>query len=147
MVDEPTLTIARLHRALEHTPDAELTLPQYRVLGRLAVGDERAGLLAQRLAVSKPTMTVLIDSLVERGLVTRETAPDDRRAVTLSITAAGRSAIDRTAAALRAMFDDIVERCTDPDAVRAALAQLAPALDEWAEERVAARSARPAAAP
>lgn len=143
MVDEPTLTIARLHRALEHTPDAELTLPQYRVLGRLSVGDERASLLARRLAVSKPTMTALIDSLVERGYVTRESASGDRRVVTLSITAAGRAAFDRTGAALRAMFDDIVERCADPGAVRSALAQLAPALDAWAEERIATKSARP----
>lgn len=142
MVDEPTLTIARLHRALEHTPDAELTLPQYRVLGRLALGDERASLLAQRLTVSKPTMTALVDSLVERGLVSREAATDDRRAVTLSITDDGRDAIDRTGAALRAMLDDIIERCADPATVRAALAQLAPALDAWSEERIAAKAGK-----
>ena len=41
-VDDPTLTIARLCRVLECNTAAGLTLPQYRVLGLLAGGDERA---------------------------------------------------------------------------------------------------------
>ncbi len=41
-VDEPTLTVARLGRLLENTTDVELSLPQYRVLGLLSTGDERA---------------------------------------------------------------------------------------------------------
>jgi DNA-binding MarR family transcriptional regulator len=140
-VDEPTLTVARLHRTLEHAPDAELTLPQYRVLGLLAGGDARASHLAHRLAVSKPTVTALVDSLVERGYVSREAAPGDRRAITVSITPTGRSAIARTATALRAALDDVVDRCADPAAVYAALDQLAPALDAWWAERIAATTA------
>jgi DNA-binding MarR family transcriptional regulator len=137
-VDEPTLTIARLHRALEHTPEAELTLAQYRVLGLLAGGDARASHLAHRLAVSKPTVTALVDSLVERGYVSREAATGDRRAVTVSITRTGRRAIARTAIALRAALDDVVNRCAEPAAVYAALDQLVAALDAWWAERIAA---------
>ncbi len=141
MADHPTLTVARLHRALELSPGLELTLPQYRVLGLLSAGDERASVLATRLAVSRPTVSALVDSLVERGLVEREVAHDDRRAVRLSITAAGRHAVDATAAALRPALDAIVGRCADPAAVAAALEQLVPALDAWWHDRIVARAA------
>lgn len=142
MADEPTLTIVRLHRALEHTPDTELTLPQYRILGLLSLGDERASALAHRLAVSRPTITALADSLVERGLIGREVDADDRRAVTLSVTPAGRRAVEATGAALRGTLEDIVARCADPDAVRAAIDQLTQAVDAWWEDRLVARAAR-----
>ncbi len=88
--DDPTLTLARLARLLENNGTTELTLPQYRVLGLLAGGDERASHLAARLAVAKPTLTSLVDSLVERGLAARETLDGDRRVVRVSITPAGR---------------------------------------------------------
>ena len=88
--DLPTLTIARLCRVLENHGTSDLSLPQYRVLGLLSAGDERATQLAARLAVTKPTLTALIDGLVERGFVVRETTDGDRRAVRLSITDAGR---------------------------------------------------------
>ncbi|HWL42835.1 MAG TPA: MarR family transcriptional regulator [Ilumatobacter sp.] len=141
LADQPTLTVARLLRSLELTPATELTLPHYRVLGLLSAGDERASALAERLAVSRPTVTALVDSLVERGLVVREVAADDRRAVRLSITDAGRRAVAATGQALRATLDDIVARCADPDVVRAALDQLTPALDAWWSERIAAKAA------
>jgi len=136
--DAPTLVVARLHRALEHTTDVELTLPQYRVLGLLSAGDKRASVLAQRLAVSRPTVTALVDSLVERGFVARQPSADDRRAITISLTDAGRAAIAHTGSALRATLDSVVEQCADPTLVYAALAQLGPALDAWFGERIAA---------
>lgn len=142
MVDVPTLTVARLHRALERTPDTPLTMPQYRVLGLLSAGDSRAGHLATRLAVSRPTVTALTDSLVERGFVTRVTAADDRRSVTLSITPEGQAAVEDTGAALRATLDDVIDRTTDPDAVHVALNQLIPALDSWWSERAATQTGR-----
>jgi len=127
--DAPALIVARLHRLLEHTPDAELTIPQYRLLGLLAAGDERSGMLARRLAVSKPTVTALVDGLVERGYAERLADADDRRSVTVSITSAGRVAVDATGAVLRAALDDVVGGCDEPAAVYAAIADLGRALD------------------
>ena len=137
--DPPTLTIARLCRVLENHGTADLTLPQYRVLGLLSGGDERATELAARLAVTKPTLTALIDGLVERGLVVRETSDGDRRAVRLSITPAGRAAASAAGASLRAVLDDVLGRCADPDAVLAALDDVRRALDARWAERVGAR--------
>src|SRR5436190_5871773 len=112
--DVPTLTIARLHRLLENHGTAELTMPQYRVLGLLSSGHERATELASKLAVTKPTLTSLIDGLVERGYVEREGADGDRRAVRLVITAAGSAAAGTAGVALREVLDDVLQRCVAP---------------------------------
>ncbi len=140
--DAPTLTIARLSRLLESHVPADLTLPQYRVLGLLAGGDERASQLAARLAVAKPTLTAIIDSLVDRGFVVRETESGDRRVVSLSITAAGTAALRGTETELNHVLDDLLGRCAHPDVVVASLDELRQALnDRWADrsrEQVAA---------
>ncbi|MDQ1425388.1 MAG: hypothetical protein QOD72_2886 [Acidimicrobiaceae bacterium] len=132
--DDPTLTLARLARLLENHGTTDLTLPQYRVLGLLAGGNERASLLAARLAVAKPTLTSLVDSLVERGFAARETHDGDRRVVRVSITPAGRVALSHAAAELRKVLATVLDRCDDPDAVLAALVDIRQALDSlWAE--------------
>src|SRR3954447_15699876 len=110
--DVPTLALSRLHRALEHT-DVPLSVQQYRVLALLSEGGARASQLAQRLAVTKPTVTSLTDSLVELGYAVREADDRDRRVVAVSITPAGRTAVAATGTALRAVLDEIVARCDD----------------------------------
>ena len=144
--DEPTLTIARLGRLLENTTSTELSLPQYRVLGLLSGGDERASHLAARLAVAKPTLTSLIDSLVDRGLVARETLDGDRRAVSLSITTTGRKMLSRTAAQLRENLDTVLARCEHPDLVLSALDDLRRSMNAIWAERIADQTATEPAA-
>ena len=133
-IDDPTLTIARLCRVLECNATADLTLPQYRVLGLLAGGDEKASLLASRVSVAKPTLTSIVDSLFERGFVAREIPDGDRRSVRLSITKAGRTALANAAAEFREVLDEVLAECVDPDAVLDALDALRDALDKrWAQ--------------
>jgi DNA-binding MarR family transcriptional regulator len=136
-VDDPTLTIARLARVLECNIAAGLTLPQYRVLGLLAGGDERATLLANRVAVAKPTLTSIVDSLFERGFVAREVPDGDRRSVRLSITAAGRAELRKAAEAFRCSLDEVLAECADPEAVLDAISALGDALDDRWTQRVA----------
>ncbi|MGZ4762257.1 MAG: MarR family winged helix-turn-helix transcriptional regulator [Ilumatobacteraceae bacterium] len=140
-IDDPTLTIARLCRVLECNASADLTLPQYRVLGLLAGGDERASLLASRVSVAKPTLTSIVDSLFERGFVAREIPDEDRRSVSLSITTAGRTALANAAAEFREVLDEVLVECTDPERVLDALGALRDALDERWARRVSRESA------
>lgn len=144
--DLPTLTVARLGRLLELNSPTDLTLPQYRVLGVLSSGEERASQLASRLGVAKPTLTALVDSLVERGYVLRESADGDRRAVRLSITPAGRTSLGTTGTVLRGLLDEVLERCADPAQVLAALEDVRLALDRRYLDKLAPTSAAPAAA-
>jgi len=84
-------TAARLARQLELAlAEVDLSLPQYRILILLDEGKVAASALADRLAVSRPSVTAVVDGLVTRGLVERHHDPDDRRRVGHDITADGR---------------------------------------------------------
>jgi long-chain acyl-CoA synthetase len=73
--------------------EADLTLPQYRVLGILAEGSAAASGLAGRLAVRPSSVTAIIDGLVARGLVDRKHEEDDRRRIALRLTEEGARTI------------------------------------------------------
>jgi DNA-binding MarR family transcriptional regulator len=145
-VDRELLTLARLARLLEHAcgdvATEPLTLPQYRLLAMIADGSDRASHLAGLLALGKPTVSATVDTLVERGLVARTVAPDDRRVVRLAVTGAGRSALRQAQAAMRARVDDVIAHVDDPAPVHRTLAVLGDGLDQRRAERRAAR-ARP----
>ena len=70
----------------------ELTVPQFRVLAYLS---QHAGgslsEVAEHIGLTRPAMSVLIEGLVNRKLVTRQTDPADRRRLTLTVTPAGHS--------------------------------------------------------
>jgi DNA-binding MarR family transcriptional regulator len=50
--------------------------------------------IAGRLVINTASMTSLLDTLERRGLVERRPDPDDRRRLLVSLTDAGRSAVD-----------------------------------------------------
>jgi len=68
---------------------ADLSLPQYRILGLLTEGSAVSSALAEKLAVRPPSITAVVDGLVGRGLVERKHAEDDRRRVAHVLTAKG----------------------------------------------------------
>ena len=142
VMDDELLTLARLARLLERScTDLEppLTLAQYRLLAMVAHGAERASEIAGQLALTKPTVSATVETLVERGLMTRAAAHDDRRALRLQVTSTGQAVLATAEAAMRVRLDDLLGRVDDPDGVRASLAQLHGALDERREQRRAAR--------
>lgn len=57
-------------------------------------GPLRPGVLAARLGVTPRSATDVVDALTERGLVTRDADPDDRRASLVALTADGRTALE-----------------------------------------------------
>jgi DNA-binding MarR family transcriptional regulator len=68
-----------------------ISFSRARVLRRLLRGPAKMSELAARLGTDKPYLTIMIDDLVQRGLVTRMEAPDDRRAKVVALTSAGRA--------------------------------------------------------
>ena len=127
-------TVARLARVLERSGD-ELSLPQYRVLDMVARGDERASMLSARLALAKPTITAVVDGLVERGWLVRSEVAGDRRAIRLSITPAGKKALRAAEVVMADRLRPILERAADPEQALAVLSALEDALDQAAGER------------
>lgn len=131
-------TLARLARVLERSC-GELTLPQYRLLAMISEGSERATALAGKLALAKPSVSAMVDALVERDFVTRARVDGDRRAVRLQLTPSGETALRGAEVAMAENLQPLLDRCDDPAVIDAALAQLATALDHAFADRIAAR--------
>ena len=53
------------------------------------------GNVGRLLGIQRANMVNLVSELVDRGLVLRETSPDDRRAFALSLTVEGEDAVER----------------------------------------------------
>jgi DNA-binding MarR family transcriptional regulator len=117
---EAVLVILRLHRGLECV-DAGLTPAQYRIMKLAAAGGERSTRLAHLLAVAKPTLTAIADGLVAAGYASRAAEPGDRRVVRLSLTAAGRAALDQADAAYAAWLGQLLAETSQPGQVLDAL--------------------------
>jgi len=128
--------LVRVARMLEHAA-TELTLPQYRLLVMVDRGDHRASKLAGGLALSKPTVTAVVEGLVERGFLARSEVTGDRRAVQLSLTEAGRAALTSTDAAMEERLGDVLDRCADPVLAEAGLLEMVGALRRIVAERLA----------
>jgi long-chain acyl-CoA synthetase len=94
-------TVARLARQAEiGLAEVDLSLPQYRLLMFIDRQSAGASMLADQLAVSRPSITAVVDGLVVRGLVERKASACDRRRVELSLTDLGRELLDRADAVL-----------------------------------------------
>jgi len=86
----PVMRVIRAEMRSHTAP--ELSVPQFRVLSYVN-RNSGASLseVADHIGLTRPAMSVLIDGLVNRKLVTRETDPGDRRRLTLTLTRAGQS--------------------------------------------------------
>jgi DNA-binding MarR family transcriptional regulator len=71
-----------------------LTIPQASALGFIEDGAIRVRDVADALQQHVSTASRLVDSLVSAHLITRTEDPEDRRAVVLELTAAGRVKLD-----------------------------------------------------
>ena len=87
----------------------ETTIAQYRALVVLASrGPQRMAGLAAALDVAPSTAGRMCDRLVRKGLIRRHWVRADRRAVLVSVTAAGRQVVDQATARRRALIADIL---------------------------------------
>jgi len=118
---------AAMHRAMAPTctkdwVDVDLTMSQLKILfvlhgGVLPNGDRglRVGEVAHSLGVTLPTVTAVMDKLVERGLVRRAEDPRDRRQHLCRLTPAGQGLIDRLIDSHRAYHERLHEFLTDKE--------------------------------
>ncbi len=91
-----------------------LSVPQFRTLGFI---DHHRGAslsdVAEHIGLTLPSMSKLVDGLVERKLVVRSSHADDRRRITLELTARGcalwQSARESTQASLAEQMSTLSE--------------------------------------
>jgi DNA-binding MarR family transcriptional regulator len=104
---------------------ADLSVPEFRTLGFL---NRHAGAslsdVADHIGLTLPSMSKLVDKLVERKLVTREFDTADRRRVTLALTGRGRAILQAARATTQAYLAEALstlspaERATVVQAMR-----------------------------
>jgi DNA-binding MarR family transcriptional regulator len=78
-------------------------------------GPQRMGHLAHRLGVVPRTITPMVDALEDGGLVVREDDPDDRRAIMLRITDAGRAELTRSRSDRKSTIDEVFEGLSETE--------------------------------
>ena len=89
-------TATRLARQVAKALDVlELSATQYQILVSLGDGISSISRVAQRVSVTPATISVIVDGLVQKGWVLRTQSKEDRRHVDLTLTATGRSALDK----------------------------------------------------
>jgi long-chain acyl-CoA synthetase len=129
--------VALLAKSLEIAlADLELSPSQYRLLVFLLEAPAAATALAHRLDVTRPSLTALVDGLVQRGLVVRTPDPDDRRRVTHEISDAGRDTVARANAAIQTRLDELADHLSPDERKRANAG-----LEHWRTAILAARAA------
>ena len=134
-------TLARLSRLLERGA-GELSLAQFRVLAMVDDGGDRATWLADRLALAKPTITALVDGLVERGYLTRTADAGDRRVTRIALTQRGRRALHEAETAMAERLREVLAQTDEPASVVWAINELGSGLERMRAKRIAAEARR-----
>ena len=130
--------IARLRRALRRgarvaDPANTLAVAQLELLTALAEQPgARPGQLARRLNMRPNTVTTIVNALAAQDMLNRVAAEDDRRAVQLTVTEAGRQAVLAWQATNAAVLN--LALAALPAQQRRALTAAVPALQALARE-------------
>ena len=127
------LAIQRLARRIRSMQaDDDVTEGQRAVLFALAKnGTQTLGALSEHERVRPPSMNRTINALVELDLVTRKSAPDDARKVSLNLSPAGEAFISETRRRRDAWFTTRLDAL--PHEQRRMLREVAPILRDLAD--------------
>lgn len=122
--------------------DSPLTPAAYRLLAYLSSDAVAAAVLAEKLAVSRPTVTATTDWLEARGLVVRIADTTDRRRIAIEMTDAGREALDDADALIGVRLAEVLAHIeeSEADQVLKALELLHPALNNFRARSHAVRA-------
>lgn len=106
-MDEPKPEVAAAARALFQASalldpirlrlwdEASITVTQMRLLGHLLEGEPLSNAdLAERLYVTRPSVSALLERLERGGFIRREVAPNDRRGICIWLEPRGREVVE-----------------------------------------------------
>jgi DNA-binding MarR family transcriptional regulator len=129
--------VVSLYREFEQVARrGDLSMAQYRTLLYLLGGSRRAGEVAAANAVTKPTVSTMINGLRQQGWVTDAVdETGDGRVTRIELTAAGRARLARFEEELAERMEQLVPG-VDRTAMRGFLRELYEALAETREERL-----------
>jgi len=100
---------------------SDLTVAQLRVLLVLySAGPSRMSAIASVIDIALPTATGIVDKLVNKGLVIRETDTQDRRQVICRLSPAGQDTINRLWTSSQFQMEKLLEGLTEEELEKAA---------------------------
>jgi DNA-binding MarR family transcriptional regulator len=76
------------------TENFEITVEQFHILRHIRKGRGSVSELAEVKQISRSAISQAVDVLVDKGLITRQTKPEDRRYVTLELTKNGNDLLN-----------------------------------------------------
>jgi len=88
--------------------EVEITPRAQCVLARAAEDEYTQSQLAELSGLDKTTMVVTMDALERAGLAERRPAPHDRRARIIAVTPAGKALVERGAAIVRRVHEEVL---------------------------------------
>jgi DNA-binding MarR family transcriptional regulator len=122
---------------------ADVSLAEYEALFRLQLASDRSlhmSEIASQLINSPSGMTRIADRLEKDGLITRETPPDNRRVVLVSLTDRGRRVLEKADRAFReALAESFSDHLTESDLaeLRRLMRKLLERNGAWSDARCA----------
>ncbi len=119
VLDTVPLVMQFIRTEMRRSRGSGISVPQFRVLTFLNRAEAASlSAVADRVGLSLPAMSRLVEGLVQRRLVHREESPADRRRVTLHLTADGRELIRTARAAAQARLADALATLSSPQRIR-----------------------------
>ncbi len=95
ILDVTPMILQAIRSDMRKTSSAELTVPQFRTLTFLNRNPGASlSAVAEFIGLTLSSMSILVNALVDRSLVTRTTDSADRRRVHLTVTQAGRTMLE-----------------------------------------------------
>ena len=95
---------------------SDLSVMQFRTLVYLNLNPGASlSALAEYLGLTLPTVSQMINGLVEKGVVARENSPTDRRRIMLSLTGRGQSLLEKSIFGTQARLVEILAQLDTHD--------------------------------
>lgn len=122
----------RSHLRTIATEQFNITVEQFHVLRIIRKGFTSVSEIADARGISRPAVSQAVDTLVEKGLLTRRQVKNDRRFVHLELTPAGEDLLDQIFQQNRAWMKQkmTVLSASDLSQITEALISLRSAYDE-----------------
>lgn len=117
ILDVIPMSMAQIRGEMRGAKPSDLSVPQFRILASIFHGRNRVGEMAKHLGVSQPAMSKMVEALVGKGLVQRDTHAKDRRQVPLKFTDTGKKIFMKVRKELQLKLSKRIEGMTSEDCV------------------------------
>jgi DNA-binding MarR family transcriptional regulator len=116
IIDTAPLVMRTVRAEMRCAGALHLSVPQFRTLGFVA-RNPRTSLsdVAEHIGLALPSMSKLVEGLVERKLVVRQNYSDDRRRITLELTARGQALLQTAHAATQTALAERLTALSESD--------------------------------